>query len=441
MQEQLLCVDNLSLVMMGLVSFVALCVISFSSRYLKGDRKQTVFYGNVVAMVLMVFVMVSADHLLLMLSAWAMSNIFLVRLMLHKKNWEAARQSAILAFKNFAIGFVFLSIAFLFLYITTGEISIQAINNASIAPFYLRISTGLILLAAMTQSSLWPFHRWLTSSLNSPTPTSAMMHAGLINGGGFLLIRFGPLFAKQPMMLSIVFIVGIATALLGTFWKLMQSDIKRMLACSTMGQMGFMVAQCGLGLFPAATVHLCWHGLFKAYLFLASGSVAQEKRFDLDSPPAIKYFLAAIICGIGGAYSFSFTSHKNINLHDTSLLLIAFAMIAGTQFALSMIRGSSLTKLPLVLVATAIVGGMYGLSVHLIEQLLAPLHVSFPQPLNVFHIFALITMVVAWLSILFTRGTEQAVVADWRLKVYVHMLNASQPHDKTITAHRNHYQF
>ena len=101
MLEQLLNVDNLSLVMIGLVSFVALCVASFSSRYLKGDRKQSNFYRNLGAMVLSVFVMVSADHLLLMLGSWAASNIFLVRLMCHKKEWNAAKQSSLLAFKNF----------------------------------------------------------------------------------------------------------------------------------------------------------------------------------------------------------------------------------------------------------------------------------------------------------------------------------------------------
>ena len=108
------------------------------------------------------------------------------------------------------------------------------------------------------------------------------MHAGLINGGGFLLARFAPMLAIQPPILNLIFIAGITTALLGTLWKLMQSDVKRMLACSTMGQMGFMIAQCGLGLFPAAVAHLSWHGLFKAYLFLSTGSAAKEKRLDLD---------------------------------------------------------------------------------------------------------------------------------------------------------------
>ena len=160
---QLLHIDNLTLVMMALVGFVALCVTSFSSRYLKGDRKQRAFYGNLTAMVLSVFVLVSADHLLLMLGSWGASNIFLVRLMLHKKEWNAARQSSLLALKNFGLGFAFLGAAFLILYNVTHEASIQALASAQIETPWLVTSGLLIVLAAMTQSSLWPFHRWLTS--------------------------------------------------------------------------------------------------------------------------------------------------------------------------------------------------------------------------------------------------------------------------------------
>ena len=267
------------------------------------------------------------------------------------------------------------------------------------------------------------------------------MHAGLVNGGGFLLARFAPMLAQQSAILTIIFIAGIVTALLGTLWKLMQSDIKRMLACSTMGQMGFMVAQCGLGLFPAAVAHLCWHGLFKAYLFLASGSAAQEKRLDLDYPPPLRHLFMALVCGLGGAYLFTVTSDKNIFTGDTTLFLIALAMIAGTQFALPIIRGTSAIKLPLALTATTVTGALYGLSIHLIENALAPLGLSYAQPLNMLHMIALIALAGGWLVILFARRPEKTMLPDWMLKIYVRALNASQPHPKTITAHRNHYQF
>ena len=328
--KSLIFLDRLALVMMALVSFVGLSVASFSSRYLRGDRRQGRFYLHLAALLLSLGLLVSADHLLLFFVTWAVSNLLLVRLMLHKPEWRAARESSWLALKNFSLGFLFLAGAFLILYEISGETSIQAILRGDVGAKRFLFAAGLIFLSAMTQSALWPFHRWLTSSLNSPTPVSAIMHAGLVNGGGFLLARFAPLFLRQPAVLNAMFLMGVATALLGTLWKLMQSDIKRMLACSTMGQMGFMMAQCGLGLFPAAIAHLCWHGLFKAYLFLSSGSAAQEKRLDLEGPPRTGHFFLALACGAAAAALFSLVSGKELLTWDVHLFLVALALVAGT---------------------------------------------------------------------------------------------------------------
>ncbi|OIQ67859.1 NADH-quinone oxidoreductase subunit L [mine drainage metagenome] len=394
-----------------------------------------------MVLVVSVFVMVCADNILLLIASWTISNILLARLMLHKHQWKAARQSSVLALKNFTIGFVFLGAALIILYCLTGETSIQAILIRPIAFKWGVLCSVLILLAAMSQSAIWPFHRWLTSSLNSPTPVSAIMHAGLVNGGGFLLARFAPMLAAEPIILNVIFITGIATALLGTLWKLMQSDVKRMLACSTMGQMGFMIAQCGLGLFPAAVAHLCWHGLFKAYLFLASGSAAKEKRLDLDYPPSLKDFLKALFCGLLAAYMFSITSGKHIMVADTTLFLIFLSMIAGAQFALAIIRGHGKAKLLKAIAATLFMGAFYGLNVKIIELILAPLHISVPQPLNVFHFIAATLLLVAWMVMLFMRTNLKHPYPKWLLYGYVKMLNASQPHPKTVTANRNEYQF
>lgn len=433
--------DKLSYVLMALVAFVALTVGSFSVRYLKGDRRQKGFFLNLIVLVMSVFTMVCADHIIVLLASWGISNIVLSRMMLHKSEWKAAKQSSVLALKNFVLGFTFLGGALLILYFITGKTSVQAILAHPPHSGWATASELLILLAAMSQSAIWPFHRWLTSSLNSPTPVSAMMHAGLVNGGGFLLARFAPMLAGQPAILNVIFIAGIATALLGTLWKLMQNDVKRMLACSTMGQMGFMIAQCGLGLFPAAVAHLCWHGLFKAYLFLGSGSAAKEKRLDLDYPPAIKDFAIALVYGLLAAYMFSVASGKPLLTADTTLFLTFISMMAGTQFALTIIRGGGRAKLPLAAVAATAGGAFYGLNVRLIEHLLAPLNIWTPQPLNVFHLIAAAILLVSWLVMLFMRPAVKGQIPGWLQAGYVKMLNASQPHPKTITAHRNEYQF
>ncbi|MEI8294951.1 MAG: proton-conducting transporter membrane subunit [Alphaproteobacteria bacterium] len=434
-------VDQLAMVMLIMVGFIGLCVGGFSRRYLKGDTKYRVFYGTLSLLIICVFMMVCADHIMLLWLTWGMSNMLLVKLMIHKSSWRAAYQSGILAGKNFLFGFAMISAAFVLLYVETGQTSLKAILQVSHEPFLLICVAILLFLGAMTQSAIWPFHGWLTSSLNSPTPVSAIMHAGLVNGGGFLLCRFASLYSDLPFLLTVIFLMGLISALLGTLWKLMQSDVKRMLACSTMSQMGFMIMQCGLGLFPAAITHLCWHGFFKAYLFLASGSAAQEKKVDLGYPPPISVILLSLLCGIGASLAFSLTSHKAFFPSDTTLVLLFIPFIAGSQFAMTILREEPFRRLPLSLISTAAIGGVYGFSVGSIEAILKPMGMMYPQPLNIIHMGALTLMVGSWLVILFKpKLDETKSLYLWALKHYVVMLNASQPHPKTITTHRNHYQ-
>jgi len=435
--------DALAAVMAALVVFVAATVAAFAARYLRGDARYARFFLLLALTVVSVTGMVSADNLLLMLAAWGASNVLLVTLMVHKPAWNAARYSGRLAASNFALGFACVAAAFGILYAATGSMSIQAINDG-VAGTTPAMTAALLLLivAAMTQCGIWPFHRWLTSSLNSPTPVSAVMHAGLVNGGGFLLARFAPLYFEAPQLLTMIFVAGLVTALLGTLWKLMQNDIKRMLACSTMGQMGFMLVQCGLGLFPAAVAHLCWHGLFKANLFLASGGSAREKRLDPEYPPTPKAIGFALACGVAGSYGFALASQKPWVANDTTMFLVAIALFASIQFALPILRPDPSRRLPLAFVATALAGGVYGLSIYLVEYALAPLDMARAQPLNPVHVLGLALLGAAWLSVMFVGNTRRSSRApDWLPALYVKALNASQPHSKTVTTHRNDYRF
>lgn len=428
--------DALAIIMMALVAFIGLCVGSFAYRYMKGDTQYRVFFLQLSLLVSLVATMVSADHLALLFVAWCISNLLLARLMVHKKCWKAAKASGRLATKNYLLGAACVAGAFAVLYSSTGETSIQALLHKSAGH---SLALVLLLIGAMTQSAIWPFHKWLTSSLNSPTPVSAIMHAGLVNGGGFLLARFAPLYFDHSMLLTAIFVIGLASALLGTLWKLMQSDVKRMLACSTMGQMGFMLAQCGLGLFPAAVAHLVWHGMFKAYLFLASSGAAQERRFDLGYPPKLLAFIGALLCGAVGSVGFAYTSGKSWFAGDTTLVLMFLAFLAASHFALPILRSHTLQFMPLSLIATTLMGQAYGGSVYLIVWAMEPMGLMQPQPLNGFHIAGIIALTLAWLSILFFRYQQKTPV--WMAKNYVTALNASQPHPTTVTAHRNSYQY
>jgi NAD(P)H-quinone oxidoreductase subunit 5 len=434
--------DALAIIVIALVAFIGMCVGSFAYRYMRGDSRYRLFLMQLSLLIISVLIMVSANHLLVLFSAWCVSNILLILLMIHKSNWQAAKASGILAAKYYLLSAACIAAAFAIFYYENNQTSIKTLNQQHTQSIFMIIALGLLLIGAMIQSAIFPFHRWLTSSLNSPTPVSAIMHAGLINGGGFILARFAPLYLEHPNLLTIVFVIGISTALIGTLWKLIQTDIKRMLACSTMAQMGFMLAQCGLGLFPAAVAHLVWHGMFKAYLFLASGSAAQEKRFNLDYPPNPFLFISALFCGLLGSFGFAFASGKSWLATDTTLVLMIVSFISAAQFSLPMLGNKTLKNLPFSLIATTFAGLVYGTSVRLFVWAMEPMQVMQPQVLNGYHIASIIAITLAWLSILFIGNSERKYKPPtWLLKGYVTALNASQPDPSTVTAHRNQYKY
>lgn len=436
--------NTLGLLLCTLILFVSFVVHRFSIRYMDGDRLYSRYFLTLAAITLSAVLMVLADNLFLFWFSWSLSNLFLIMLMVHKSQWSAAKNSGWLTLNTLVPGSLSLLIAFILIGLSTDSVSIQVLTQHPSLTFkpVLSLAMGLIILTALTQSALWPFHRWLLSSLNSPTPVSALMHAGLVNGGGILIVKFAPLFAIQKGLLTVLFIFGAISALLGTIWKLMQSDIKRMLACSTMAQMGFMMMQCGLGLFAAAIAHLCWHGLFKANLFLSSGSAVAQKRYE-NTRQSARLIPFAVSC-IGGAlamFTFAYSTGKPVlSLQVTSFLLV-FAFIAGTQLMLTFINNQWHIKRVITgLVMASLSGFLYGGSIHLIESLIPNLTLYYTHQLTMVHGLTLVVFLVLWA--LFNLGLlkkiNQSTLWCW---LYMTLMNASQPHPKTITTSRSSYHF
>lgn len=437
-------VNTLSLVVSCLVLLVSFIVHCFSFRYMDGDRLYKRFFLLLSLLTLTALVMVLADNLFLFWGAWSASNLVLVLLMVHKKEWRAAKNSGFLTFYTLAAGSLCLLVAFVLLSLTYSTGSISALNQLS-NPGHLSLlslSMGLILVAALAQSGLFPFHRWVISSLNSPTPVSALMHAGLVNGGGILIVKFAPLMLLYPGLLTALFLVGSISALLGTIWKLMQHDIKKMLACSTMAQMGFMMMQCGVGLFAAAIAHLCWHGLFKAYLFLSSGSAVQRKKLETHSSKVSPLLLiTALSGGVAAMTSFAFVTHKSLSLHEASAFVLFFALIAGAQVMLSCIRSRPrLLSLVSGFVLAVLAGFMYGANIQLIQWLI-PNITTLPAPqLSTIHwtIMALFGGLWAAFNLGIHQKIGQSKLGCW---LYMSLFNSSQPSRKTITAIRSDYNY
>ena len=411
---------------------------------MSGDRNYRRYFLFLTSITITTLLMAGSDNILMFISFWLLSNLILVFLMMHKSQWKAARNSGKLTIKTFTLGLVLLSTCAGLLAYESGSLSLHFIceNSESLSASTRMLSLFLIMLAALSQSGCWPFHRWLVSSLNSPTPISAFMHAGLINGGGLLIVRFASIFLHESLLLDVLFILGIITVILGGIWKLLQSNTKRMLACSTMTQMGFMMMQSALGLFPAALAHLCWHGLFKAFLFLRSGSsVTEYQHLDEERVSTIPIFLLSSLCGLTGAIGFVFGSGLSFNLLNTTVILVFFCWMATTQIAHTLLRKNQ--SLFFILMASLFclsTGYIYGITIEVIELAVAPLQILQPQALNFIHIIGIGFIFIIWINLNLKPFSQHEGSVWWR-HFYVKMLNASQPDPKTTTSDRNEYKF
>ena len=401
-----------------------------------GDKLYFRYYSLLAALTGSAMTMALADQLLLFWGAWTISDILLILLMVHKKEWKAATHSGYLAALTLIMGCISLFLGFYQLGLAHTIQDLYTTRMLAILP------VALLMIAALSQSAIWPFHRWLLSSLNSPTPVSALMHAGLVNGGGILIIKFSPLFLQNPFFLNVIFVLGAFSAVIATIWKLMQPDIKKMLACSTLAQMGFMMMQCGLGLFAAAVAHLCWHGLFKAYLFLSSGSALTQNTNKARGVVNEKFvILISVVAGVLGALCFAWVSHKPFLSLQASTFVMLFAGLAGAQLMMSFIsQGMSGSKIILGLAMVAICGGLYGTSIHAIEQLLPLYSQVGNQHLSILHLLVMGIFTSGWIFFN-TQAKKSWHESKLWCRLYMYLWHTSQPGSQTVTSLRKEYQY
>lgn len=435
--------DELSLLITGLVVFIALNVGRFSLIYMQGERNYVSFLIRLFLVSFSIVLMISSNHILLFFISWMSANFFMVKLIVHKKEWVEARNSGKISNLSLWSSMVLMGLALILFYLESHSFYIQNIIQMDSLSTYSLIGLGLLSISALVQSANWPFHKWLLSSLNAPTPVSALMHAGLINGGALIITRFSPLFVQGKSSLAVIFIFGTITAILGSFWKLIQTDVKKTLACSTMAQMGFMLMQCGLGLFPAAITHIIWHGLFKAYLFLASGNAAKEKKSFRPQSFTVSALLMGIVFSAAGVVSFSLTSKSPFLPMDTSLFITALVFITGIQSVLALLENrKTIGSILAAGIMPSLIGFLYGYNMYFVEQFLSTFNIAAAQDLELFHVIALGLFLLLWVtSFILFRETSIIRRSKFFKKLYVKSLNSSQSHASTITAHHNNYHF
>lgn len=275
--------DGASGLMLLLVSGIGFIVSRFSIRYLDAEATQGRYFRWLGITVGAVSLLVAAGNLLQFVFAWVLTSYGLHHLLLHYGHREAAQRAAWSKFAISRLGDAFLAVALVLVLQTFGTFDFKQLfaqanelaASGQTTPQHLVIA-WLLMLGAVTKSAQFPFHAWLPETMETPTPVSALMHAGIVNAGGFLIIRMSPIVTLAPEALTTLALIGAFTACFAGVVMMAQSSIKRTLAYSTIAQMGFMMLQCGLGAFSAAMLHILAHSLYKAHAFLGSGSVVNQ---------------------------------------------------------------------------------------------------------------------------------------------------------------------
>lgn len=299
--------DAVSAVLVALVGFVGAIVLAFSGEYLEGEARQGRFIAWLSLAIASVLMLVMSGHVIQLVLAWIATSLVLHKLLLFYGGRPGAKRAASKKFLFARMGDLFLVAAVICLWLAFGSGEIAAINDAArnggVTGSLTIVAAAFCLAgAAVLKSAQFPFHGWLTEVMETPTPVSALLHAGIINAGGFLLIRFADVMLLAPGILALLVLIGGFTALFAGLVMLTQPAVKTSLAWSTISQMGFMIFQCGLALFPLALLHIVLHSLYKAHAFLSSGDavrqVASIRRPGPIAVPGLRTVLASFAIAI-----------------------------------------------------------------------------------------------------------------------------------------------
>jgi NADH-quinone oxidoreductase subunit L len=287
-------VDQLTVLLLLLVTGVSGVVHVYSSRYMIGESRYNRFFAVIALFTFSMILLVMSDNLLVLLISWEVMGICSYLLISHAASRKSAGKAATKAFLVNAVADVGMGLGVILAFKTFGTLDISQILEQAPAmakdtvnvlawaglDLHVRSVTLISLLlftGAMGKSAQIPFHVWLPFAMEAPTPVSALIHAAtMVNAGPFLLVRLSPLIVLSPVAMTFIAVIGAATAVFAGIVSLTQSDIKKILAYSTISQLGFMVMACGLGAFVVAIFHLLAHGCYKAFFFLSTGNALRS---------------------------------------------------------------------------------------------------------------------------------------------------------------------
>lgn len=357
-------VDRLTAVMMLTVTFVSLLVHIYSIGYMKGDPGYTRFFAYMSLFTFFMLLLVTANNFLLLFFGWegvGLVSYLLIGFWFQRESAAAGSLKAFVVNRVGDFGFI-LGVAAIFAYFGTLDyVSVfrqaPTMTHETFALFpqvnvsVITLICLLLFVGAMGKSAQVPLHVWLPESMEGPTPISALIHAAtMVTAGVYMVARLSPLFEFSQVALSVVLIVGATGALFLGMVALVQNDIKKVIAYSTLSQLGYMMAANGVSAFSAAIFHLMTHASFKALLFLAAGSViiAMHHEQDMQKMGGLRKYMPityltfligalalAAIPPFGGFYS-----------KDAIIEVVHEATIPGAKYAyICLLLGAFVTAL------------------------------------------------------------------------------------------------
>jgi NADH-quinone oxidoreductase subunit L len=282
-------VDHLTSVLLIVVTTIGMLVHVYSIGYMAHDPGYWRFFAYLNLFMVSMLLLVLADSWLLLFVAWELVGLCSYLLIGH---WYRKNSAALAAKKAFIVnrvGDVGFALGIMAIFADTGTLNIRDSIGVLTAPTLVALPVPIWIVAllvfagAVGKSAQFPLHVWLPDAMEGPTPVSALIHAAtMVNAGVYLVARANPIFASAPQVMAVVAAIGIFTAILAASIAMTQTDIKRVLAYSTLSQLGYMFASLGVGAFTAAIFHLMTHGFFKGLLFLGSGSVIHAVHEEQD---------------------------------------------------------------------------------------------------------------------------------------------------------------
>src|SRR6187431_871658 len=278
-------VDALTASLLIVVTTIGLLVHVYSIGYMSHDPGYWRFFAYLNLFMFSMLLLVLASNFLVVFVAWelvGLSSYLLIGFWYRKRSAALAAKKAFIVNRVGDVGFI---LGILLIFVSLGTLDIREVIEriGELDPTTITLIALLIFAGAMGKSAQFPLHVWLPDAMEGPTPVSALIHAAtMVNAGVYLVARANPIFASAPQVMALVAGIGIFTAILAASIAMTQTDIKRVLAYSTLSQLGYMFASLGVGAWTAAIFHLMTHGFFKGLLFLGSGSVIHSVHEEQD---------------------------------------------------------------------------------------------------------------------------------------------------------------